>query len=207
MTVEGSERDPELTCNTEGCNAWATKQSDRARCSNCGGKSTGPKTEEGKQKTRLNSLESGMYASPEYIQQGIEDGHPKLKQYRDVYHAVFEAICRRHEEVYGRKPLDDLKSRYRRLAIYDIEERLIEDYMSERAGTAGSENPLVERQVEDVDGVMEVEKANKLISYMTERSREFRLGMKDFGLLMDPESKQADAVNNLAERWPQELQE
>ena len=64
MAIEGSQRDPEKTCNTDGCNAWATKQSGRTRCDNCGGKSTGPKTEEGKRKCSGNAEKHGLNSDP-----------------------------------------------------------------------------------------------------------------------------------------------
>jgi len=67
MSIDASKRDPKKTCNTEGCNAWATKKSDRTRCSTCGGESTGPKTKEGKQQSRMNGMKHGLRSDPENL--------------------------------------------------------------------------------------------------------------------------------------------
>ena len=179
-------------CKEDGCGAWAM---DNGYCYHCGGKNY----EGGAPEGNLNAVQHGAYASPEFIQQGIENGHAKLEEYQDMYTAFFEALCTQHKQVYGSEPNDFFKSRYRRFVTFDIMERLIEDYMEERQGSARSDNPLVEEQVEDVDGRMNVEKANKLLQRLSEWSREIRLGMKDYGLLLSPEDKQADATRTLAD--------
>jgi hypothetical protein len=188
-------------CEEDGCGAWAM---DNGKCYHCGGQNWNdpPEPEEG----NLRAMKHGAYASPEFIRQGIENGHPKLQEYQDMYTAFFEALCTQHEQVYGAEPNDFFKSRYRRFVTFDIMERLIEDYMTERQGSAQSDNPLVEEQIEDVDGRMNVEKANKLLQRLSEWSREIRLGMKDYGLLHDPESKKAQAQEDLASLWAEELE-
>jgi len=200
MTVEADARDPEKTCDVDDCSAW--RKGESVYCRHHIGLEGRGGTE-----GNLNAMKHGAYASPEFIRQGIEEGHPKLEEYQDMYTAFFEALCTQHKEVYGSEPNDFFKSRYRRFVTFDIMERLIEDYMEERQGSAESTNPLVEEQVEDVDGRMNVEKANKLLQRLSEWSREIRLGMKDYGLLHDPESQKAGAVNNLAEKWEQDLRE
>lgn len=173
---------------------------DNGRCYHHGGRhEDDDRNPGGAPEGNLNAVQHGAYASPEFIRQGIEEGHPKLEEYQDMYTAFFEALCTQHKEVYGSEPNDFFKSRYRRFVTFDIMERLIEDYMEERSGSAQSDNPLVEEQVEDVDGRMNVEKANKLLQRLSEWSREIRLGMKDYGLLHSPEDKQADATRTLAD--------
>lgn len=188
--VTPQEQDKE--CKTEDCGGWAM---DNGYCFHCGGKNY--PTNGGAPEGNLNGMTHGAYASPEFIQQGIESGHPKLEQYQEMYTAFFEALCTQHEDAYGKEPNDFFKSRYRRFVTFDIMERLIEDYMSERQGSAESDNPLVEEQVEDVDGRMNVEKANKLLQRLSDWSREIRLGMKDYGLLHDPETRKAESMATL----------
>jgi len=189
---EADTRDADAVCDVDDCNAW--REGEYKYCYHHKGLEEG-EADPGEQR----ALKHGAYASPEFIRQGIENGHPKLEEYQDMYTAFFEALCTQHKQVYGSEPNDFFKSRYRRFVTFDIMERLIEDYMEERQGSAKSDNPLVEEQVEDVDGRMNVEKANKLLQRLSEWSREIRLGMKDYGLLHSPEDKQAEATRTLAD--------
>jgi len=163
---------------------------DNGRCYHHGGRHEDDERDAGGAPEK-NANAATHYANrnPEFLEDDIQG-----TKYEDVFIAGFEALCSRHEQVYGEAPDYFFKRRYRRFVIKDIKEDLIDAYLSERQGSSGSDNPLVEQQVEDIDGRMNVEKANKLLNKMSDLSREIRLGLKDFGLLSDPESQKAEAT-------------
>jgi len=141
-----------------------------------------------------NATKHFAFRKPKYLQEDIRG-----TEYEDVFIASFEALCTRHEDVYGSSPDFFFKRRYRRLVLLDIKEDLIDAYMAERQGSARSENPLVEEQIDDIDGRMRVERANKLLHKLTDFSREIRLALKDYGLLQDPQSETASAQQDVAD--------
>jgi len=168
---------------------------DNGRCYHHGGRSEDDsRNAGGAPEGNSNSTKHFAFRKPEYLEQDIQG-----TEYEDVFIASFEALCTLHEQRFGDEPNFFFKRRYRRFVLKDIKEDLIDAYLSERQGSSGSDNPLVEQQIEDVDGRMNVEKANKLISKMSDLSREIRLGLKDFGLLNDPQTKQAEAEKSLVE--------
>lgn len=182
-------------CAEDGCGAWAM---DNGYCFHCGGKNENGGAPEG----NGNATKHYAFRKPEYLEGDIQG-----TEYEDTFIAGFEALCTMHEERFGEEPNFFIKRRYRRFVLKDIKEDLIDAYLSERQGSAGSENPLVERQIEDIDGPMDVERANKLLSKMSDLSREIRIGLKDFGLLNDPESQKADATRELGEVARQALED
>lgn len=194
MAIEGSERDPAKTCNTDGCNAWATKESDRTRCRNCGGESTGPTSEEGKKESRMNATQHGLYAVPEYLREHFTEAQ------EDRYTAYFEALCSRYERLHGRVPDEFAKDRLSRVAIECVKERIADEWLAEQADETG--NLLIETFIigQDEDGrPISVEQENQILGELTALKRETRLQLKDMGLLNDPEGEKAEATRTLAE--------
>lgn len=195
-----SDEPTEGRCNAEANGGYCENHpiQGRERCRHHGGKTPtadeNPKQGRGDQEGNANAVKHFAFRKPEYL-----EGDIRGTEYEDVFIAGFEALCSRHEQVYGEGPNYYFKRRYRRYVLKDIKEDLIDAYLSERQGTSGSENPLVEEQIEDVDGRMNVEKANKLVSKMSDLSREIRLGLKDFGLLNSPEAQQAQATRELGD--------
>jgi len=200
MTVEASERDPTKTCNTDGCNAWATKQSDRTRCRHCGGESTGPKTEEGKQESRTNAVKHGLHTSAEVFLQEAEEHH------RDTYHASYESLCTRYERAHGREPPHYAQVQLSQVALGMSKLQLSDEYEAENA--MDSAKPLTERQVQDVGGdPVEVERVSKVENVKTDIRRENRLLLKDMGIYASPDQQQADTTATIADVMQDELSE
>jgi len=194
MTVKGSERDSEKTCNTEGCNAWATKESDRTRCRNHGGESTGPKTDEGKEKAKLNAVSHGLYTLPEHLRETFTE------QQEDRYIAYFEALCSRYERLHAEEPDAFAKDRLSRVAIECVKERIADEWLSEQAEDTG--NLLISSHIigqTDEGQPIQVEQENQILKELTALKRETRLTLKDMGLLRSPEDKQAEATRTLAD--------
>jgi hypothetical protein len=205
---------PEETCGDFGgrrndgskcgrASGWGTPD-DSGKCKECKGvKPDGSVPDDhGAPVGNGNATSHFAFRKPEYLQDDIQG-----TQYEDLFIASFEALCTRHEEIYGEEPDYFARRRIRRLVLKDIKEELIDVYLAERQGTANSDNPLVERQTEDIDGPMDVERANKLLSEMTNLSREIRLALKDRGYLRDPQSQQASATQTIADVMQDELSE
>jgi len=200
MTVDGSERDSAKTCNTDGCNAWATEQSDRTRCRHHGGESTGPQTEAGKKSVRSNAVKHGLHTSAEVFLQEADEHH------RDTYHATYESLCTRYEQAHGKEPPHHAQVQLSQVALDMAKLQMAAEYEKERAIDA--DKPLTERQVEDIGGeVMQVERVNKIESLKTDIRRENRLLLKDMGIYESPDQQQADATQTIAAVMQEELNE
>ena len=168
------------------CEAWAMDGSNR--CRHHGGKSTGPKTEEGKKEVRTNGVTHGLYTLPEHLRETFTE------QQEDRYIAYFEALCSRYERLHAEEPDAFAKDRLSRIAIECVKERIADEYLSDKADDTG--NLLIEETWTDEGQRIEVN--NRILKELTALKRETRLTLKDMGLLSDPESEKADAVGDLA---------
>lgn len=191
MTVKAADRDPEKTCKVEECAAW--RKGESVYCRSHIGLEKGPKSDNGAPEGNANAVTHSGHRAPEFLREDIRG-----TDYEDTYIASFEALCSRHEQIHGEEPDYFIKRRYRRFVLKDIKEDLIDEYLEERTGSGESDNPLVEEhQTLTEAGVWSDDDANRLISLMSDLSREIRLGLKDFGLLRDPDTKQAEATAEL----------
>jgi len=186
MTVKASERDPEKTCNAEGCNAWATKESDRAVCRNHGGENTGPKTKEGKEKSRVNSVTHGLYQSKEVFLEHAKEHH------KDTYTAIHESLCSDYEAAHGTLPTH-IKKTLSDIALDMVRLDMGDEYEANNA--VDPETPITEmdKQMSEA-GPWEKEVTSKIESIKTNIRRENRLALKDMGIYESPEKKQAEAT-------------
>lgn len=174
------------------CQAWAMDGSNR--CRHHGGKSTGPKTDEGKEKAKLNAVSHGLYALPEHLKQTFTE------QQEDRYIAYFEALCARYERFHMEEPDAFAKDRLSRVAIECVKERIADEWLSEQAEETG--NLLISSHIigQTEEGrPIEVEQENQILKELTALKRETRLTLKDMGLLKDPDSEKAEATRTLAD--------
>lgn len=212
MTVKGSERDPEKTCNTEGCNAWATKQSDRTRCRNCGGESTGPKTKEGKKTSRMNALDTGVHSDPVNLFDWCAENEPeglayilnKLWDYSQrAPHAVFHADFQKDD-------VDSFEDVEVDLTAYgdDVVMMCIRDYARWRATKEQLKEGITTEQTrESEQGLYTVTEGNP-VNLELDRMDKTTMRQKDkLGLLPSPESKSADADQELTALVRQQLED
>jgi len=174
------------------CKAWAMDGSNR--CRHHGGKSTGPKTDEGKKEVRTNGVTHGLYTLPEHLRETFTE------QQEDRYIAYFEALCSRYERFHMEEPDAFAKDRLSRVAIECVKERIADEWLSEQAEETG--NLLISSHIigQTDDGMpIEVEQENRILGELTALKRETRLTLKDMGLLKDPDSEKAEATRTLAD--------
>jgi len=193
MSTPKEDRPPEKVCHVDDCGAWRTGESEYCHHHQGLGQTTG--APEGNQ----NATTHGLYALPENLKEHFSD------RQRDRYHAYFEALCTRYEHRLGHKPDAFAKDRLSRVAIECVKERIADEYFAEKADESG--NLLIEETfISGEDGAVQVEQSNQLLKELTALKRETRLTLKDMGLLSDPESQQADATEDLAAMFQEQLE-
>lgn len=168
---------------------WGTDHPGEGACKHHGG-AGGTNADGSSHAGNQNARTHGLHATPEYLLDDLDEHH------RDTYHAMFEALCTRYEDIHGRPPDFAAKKRLSRVSVEIVKEDLVDEYLRDQA----DDHPLVEEQVIDVDpetgAPIRVERPNKLLPQLTQLKRETRLTLKDMGLLHDPESEAADAQAN-----------
>jgi len=192
---EASERPPEKVCDVDDCSAWKSGEYDF--CHHHKGLQEG-QAEEGNQR----ATKHGLYALPEHLKAHFTETQ------QDRYTAYFEALCTRYSRIHGQDPDEFAKDRLSRIAIECVKERIADEWLAEQAGDTG--NLLIESFVLDVDeqgNPVEVEQENTVLKELTALKRETRLTLKDMGLLHSPEDKQAQATEDLASLWANELRD
>jgi len=161
------------------------------RCRHHGGKSTGPKTEEGKKKVRQNAVKHGLHTSAERF---FEDAP---QRHLDTYYAYHEALCGRYERAHG--SLDyAIKKDLSEVAFEMSKLDMAKEYEKENA--VDPEKPITEENPElTSEGVFKKEEVSKVESLKTDIRRENRLLLKDLGIYASPEKQAAEATETLAE--------
>ena len=197
---EADTRDAESVCDVDGCNAW--RQGEHNYCYHHKGLEKGPESDNGAPEGNQNATTHGLYALPENLKEHF------TQTQEDRYTAYFEALCTRYSRIHGQDPDEFAKDRLSRIAIECVKERIADEWLAEQAGDTG--NLLIESFVLDVDeqgNPVEVEQENTVLKELTALKRETRLTLKDMGLLHSPEDKQAQATEDLASLWANELRD
>lgn len=185
MTVKGSERPSEKTCNTEGCNAWATKQSDRTRCDNCGGKSTGPKTEEGKKKSRMNATKHGLRSDPVNLLEKIREEDEKAYAWvQDKFESYLSVAPFGRDTAHADQLLQICVREYSIWKASGIQ--IDEGIITEEKKVAG-------------DGVILADVENPASKSLDRMERTVVKRLDKLGVMPSPEKKKADAAQELGE--------
>lgn len=172
------------------CEAYPVTGGDRCRMH--GGKGSGAPDK------NQNARSHGLHSTPEYLLEDLDDSH------LDTYHATFEALCTRYQEIHGSDPDFAAKKRLSRVAVEMVKEDLADEYLKQNA----SEHILVEDETigySEDDTPQEVTQANKLLPELTALKRETRLALKDMGLLNDPESQKADEMGQVRQLWAEDI--
>lgn len=208
MTVPADERDPAKTCNTDGCDAWATEQSNRTRCRNHGGESTG--APEGNK----NAVDHGLYSA-------LDDPHGLYGLLRRIEgeDAIEWVLWKTQEysrqvsfEVFEIQPSPDdsreeLSGKLTGLGE-DLLNLAVKVYMTRRGEKRAIAEGIV-TQVEKVKGkeTVKVQDVNPVMKALDMLERQVSREKKDFGITDDPESQKADAVSDLGQAMEEAFEE
>ena len=158
----------------------------KERCRLHGGKSTGPKTEEGKAQVAGNAVRHGLHTSKEVFLEHAKDHH------KDTFHAIHESLCSDYELQHGRLPTH-IEKRLSDIALDMVKLDMADEYEAENA--VDQEKPLTEMRKEMTEsGVWEKEVTSKMEKIKNNINREDRLTLKDMGIYNSPEQQQAEAM-------------
>ena len=158
----------------------------KERCRLHGGKSTGPKTEEGKSQVAGNAVKHGLHTSKEVFLEHAEDHH------RDTFHAIHESLCTDYEMQHGRLPTH-IEKKLADIALDMVRLDMGDEYEAENA--VDESKPLTEMRKEMTEsGPWEKEVTSKIEQIKTNIARETRLTLKDMGIYNSPEKQQAEAM-------------
>lgn len=175
------------------CQTWAMEN---GRCRHHGGKSTGPKSEAGKEKVSKNAITHGIYQSKETFLEHAEDHH------QDAYYAIHESLCGDYELKHGRLPTH-VEKRLGDIALDMVRIDMGDEYEVEHA--VDESKPLTELEEQLTErGVFKKEVTSKIEGLKADLARETRLNLKDLGIYNSPESQRAEGVKSLAEVLSQE---
>lgn len=112
--------------------------------------------------------------------------------------AIEFGLIERYQEYHGRDPDPDEVKDLFELAMGPVQREFGREYMAESADESG--NPLLEHVEFEKEGrTVEFDKPNEIIETISALRREDRLSKKDLGLMKDPDTKQAESVDSLAD--------
>lgn len=185
-----SDRDPAKTCDTDGCNAW--KMGDGDRCYHHGGASTGPKTDGGKEKSAGNAEKHGLTADREdwfdrHRDEVADDVQVLVESYVEDAPFGFESTAK----------VDKLTE----LCIDQVRLREANEWLRGEF--------LKEETVGVTDDGRPIKKLVENPAHMPrDRIKRTNIkGLKELGILDDPDSAAAEATSELGELARDVLQE
>ncbi|AXR78998.1 hypothetical protein [Natrarchaeobaculum sulfurireducens] len=118
---------------------------------------------------------------------------------------IFEDYLEEYERRHGREPPKGLEMELERLSISHVKDVVLDQWANDKPESLESGNPLVDRETErdfnPEDGSVTVEtyKESVVIQAQRKLSSDRRQWLKDLGLLDDPESQKADAMQDSLE--------
>ena len=181
------------------CEGW---QMDNGRCYSHGGRNDDDGRDPGgAPKANQNAKRHGLHSTPQYLQRHLDEHH------EDTYIALFESLCTRYERVHAQGPDYAAKKRLQRVCIEIVKEDLADEWLAQEADESG--NLLMEHRtvVDDDSGevLKEYDVPNSVLEPLAQLKRETRMTLKDMGLLIDPETKKADAMAEAGQAYIQAL--
>jgi len=185
--MNDDDRCPATNRNGERCGhpeGWGT-DNETGPCKFHGGAAEDQGAPEGNQ----NATRHGIHATPAYLADHLNESQ------RDQLTATFEALCTRYERRRGHDPDYAAKRRLRRVSIEILKEDLADEWLASEAADSGS---LLMEQRETDDGESYAV-PNAVLEPLTALKRETRLTLKDMGLLDDPDTQQANALEGLSD--------
>lgn len=196
MSTPKEDRPPEKVCHVEDCGAWKTGQSEYCHHHKGLGQTTG--APEG----NTNSVTHGLYADENrFYNQVMSD------EQRRLCDEIFQDYCTQFRERI-REPHTGEQSRLFEIAVNHIKIIHSDNWASDRPNELDSGNPMVDKEEKfNTEGVPYQEyKESVVINGQQKLRSEDRQWLKDYGLLEDPQSQQADATQDLAAMFQEQLE-
>jgi len=163
---------------------WGTDNDD-GPCKFHGGAAENQGPPEGNQTARTH----GLNATPEYLVEHLTESQ------EDDLVATFEGLVTRYERVHGHEADYAAKKRLRRISIEILKQDLADEWLAEQSEESG--HLLMEQR--ETDGGETYAVPNAVLEPLTALKRETRLTLKDMGLLDDPDTQQANALEGLSD--------
>jgi len=145
-----------------------------------------------------NAVRHGAYADENrFYQQVLDDS------LRTLADSIFSDYLDRYESMHGEEPPTGLEMELFRLSVSHVKDVVLDNWASDRPEALESGNPLVEQETEKkfVEGVGPIDhdtyKESVVVQAQKKLSTDRRQWLKDLGLLEDPESQKADAIDDL----------
>ena len=119
---------------------------------------------------------------------------------RDLVDEIFEDYTERYEHRHSEEPPVGLEMELFRLSVSHVKDVVLDRWATEKPETLSSGNPLVDRETErdfnpeDGSVIVESYKESVVLTAQKRLSSDRRQWLKDLGLLDDPETQKADAM-------------
>lgn len=202
MTVKASDRDPEKTCNVEDCAAW--RKGESVYCRNHVGLEEGG-AEEGNQQ----AMKTGIHSDPVNLFDFLAENDPEALEY--ILHKLREYAKQASQPVYEADLTDvnSFEDAKQSLTGHgdDLLRMCVQDYARWKGTKRQLQEGLITTQTRSGEhGTYEVNDSNPV---NLDLDRLERTGLKQknkYDLLPSPESQQAQATREVAERWREALE-
>lgn len=168
------------------------------RCRMHGGttptKDEDPNVGQGAPANNGNAAKHNLYSDRDKLYQRL----PEAEQ--DHVDSLAASFYDRYTDVHGKEPDYAATQRLKNVAMDVHKETLADNYAAEQSEEDDT-HPLIQKQIigQTEEGrPIEVEQPNQLIGIASGLKTDTRMWLKDLGLLDDPESQKADALNDLS---------
>lgn len=145
-----------------------------------------------------NAVTHGAYADENrFYRQVLDDS------LRALVDAIFDDYTETYESIHGEDPPLGLEMELFRLSVSHVKDVVLDNWATDRPATLETGNPLVEQETEKdfVEEVGPVDhdtyKESVVLQAQKKLSTDRRQWLKDLGLLEDPESAKAEAIEGL----------
>lgn len=170
-------------------------------CKYHGGCSTGGAREgSGAPEGNTNSVSHGLYAETNKFYQNV-----CTDKQRVLVDEIFQDYCTQFREKNG-DPHTGEQSRLFEIAVNHVKIIYSDNWASEKPESLESGNPMVDKGERfNTEGVRYQEyKETVVLQGQTKLRNSDRQWLKDYGLLEDPQSQQADSIQDLASLWAED---
>lgn len=174
---------------------WGT-DSDSGPCKHHGGAANpagGAREGAGAPARNTNSVTHGAYADENSFYQEVLDD-----DLRELVDEIYADYVDEYESRHG-APMAGLEMELFRLSVSHVKDVVLDNWATERPDDLESTNPLVDKETRYTDdgGKYHKYKESVVLAAQKRLSSDRRSWLKDLGLLEDPESQTADAVEGI----------